>query len=52
MTALTHSVTGHQITTDDESVEFWKAAGYRVVEQSSKAPAKKAAAKKSTSNKK
>ena len=29
MTALTHSVTGHRITTDDESVAFWEAAGYR-----------------------
>lgn len=50
MTDLTHSVTGHQIATDDESVEFWKAAGYRTVEP--KAPAKKAAVKKSTSTKK
>ena len=50
MTALTHSVTGHRISTDDESVEFWKAAGYRVDEQ--KAPAKKAASKKSSSIKK
>lgn len=50
MTALTHSVTGHRITTDDASVEFWKAAGYRAEEQ--KAPAKKAASRKSSSTKK
>lgn len=50
MTDLTHSVTGHQISTNDESVEFWKAAGYRVVEP--KAPAKKVAVKKSSSTKK
>ena len=49
MTALTHSVTGHQITTDDESVEFWEAAGYRA--EKAKAPAKKAAAKKSSTKK-
>lgn len=49
MTALTHSVTGHQINTDDESVEFWEAAGYRV--EKAKAPAKKAAAKKSSTKK-
>lgn len=51
MTALTHSVTGHQINTDDESVKFWEAAGYRA-EKASKAPAKKTAAKKSSTTKK
>jgi hypothetical protein len=50
VTALTHSVTGHRITTDEESVGFWEAAGYRVEEQ--KAPAKRAASKKSSSTKK
>ena len=50
MTALTHPVTGHQISTDDESVEYWEAAGYRA--EKAKAPAKKAAAKKSSSTKK
>jgi hypothetical protein len=50
VTALTHSVTGHRISTDDESVEFWEAAGYRV--EKAKAPAKKAAAKKSSTTKK
>jgi hypothetical protein len=50
VTALTHSVTGHRIATDDESVAFWEAAGYRVAK--AKAPAKKAAAKKSSSTKK
>lgn len=49
MTALTHSVTGHQINTDDESVKFWEAAGYRA--EKAKAPAKKAAAKKSSTKK-
>ena len=49
MTALTHSVTGHQISTDDESVEFWEAAGYRA--EKAKTPAKKAAAKKSSTKK-
>jgi hypothetical protein len=49
VTALTHSVTGHQINTDDESVAFWEAAGYRV--EQAQAPAKKAAAKKSSSKK-
>lgn len=39
MTALTHPVTGHQLNTDDESVEFWEAAGYRA--EKAKAPAKK-----------
>lgn len=47
MADLTHPVTGHQISTDDESVEFWQAAGYRAEKR--KAPAKKAASKKSSS---
>lgn len=51
MTAkLTHPVTGHQVSTDGESVEFWQAAGY-VAEKPKTAP-KKAAAKKSSSTKK
>lgn len=50
MSKLTHPVTGHQISTDDASVEFWQAAGYRADE--AKAPAKKAASKKSSSTKK
>lgn len=49
MTALTHPATGHQINVDDESADFWKAAGYRADEKSTpKAPAKKAASKKSS----
>lgn len=48
MIELTHPATGHQINTDEESVEFWKAAGYRQVEQK-KAPAKKTASKKTSS---
>lgn len=49
MTALIHPVTGHRISTDDGSVEFWEAAGYRA--EKAKAPAKKAAAKKSSTKK-
>ena len=45
MIALSNPVTGHQIKTDEESVEFWRAAGYRAEEK--KAPAKKAASRKS-----
>ena len=48
MIALKHPVTGHQISTDDESVEFWQAAGYRSEEPKKKAPAKKAASRKSS----
>lgn len=51
MASLTHPVSGHRISTDDASLEFWKAAGYRIVEEP-KAPAKKAAAKKSSTNEK
>lgn len=29
MTRLTNSANGHQISTDDASVKFWEAAGYR-----------------------
>lgn len=50
MTDLTHPVTGHRISTDDVSVGFWEAAGYRA--EKVKAPAKKAVAKKSSSTKK
>lgn len=49
MIRLTHPVTGHQVSTDDESVEFWTGAGYRA--EKAKAPAKKAAAKKSSTKK-
>lgn len=50
MTRLTNPATGHQINVDEESADFWKAAGYRAVEESTpkKAPAKKAASKKSS----
>lgn len=47
MTRLTHNVTGHELATDEASVDFWKSAGYVEV----KAPAKKAPAKKSASSK-
>jgi len=43
--ALKHPATGHEVRTDEESVGFWTGAGYR--EAVKKAPAKKAAAKKS-----
>ena len=50
MTKLTHPATGHQINVDEESSDFWKAAGYRADQQSApKAPAKKVAATKSSS---
>lgn len=47
MTSLTHQVTGHHISTDEASVDFWQAAGYRA--EKSKAPAKKAAPAKKSS---
>jgi hypothetical protein len=46
---LTHPVTGHQITVDDGSADFWKAAGFRADQES--AP-KKTPAKRATSSKK
>ena len=46
MISLTHPATGHQISVDEESADFWKAAGYRETEQK-KAPAKKATSSKS-----
>lgn len=52
MTKLTHPATGHQINVDDESSDYWKAAGYRGIEKSSPAtPAKKAASPKKSSSK-
>ena len=50
MSTLTHPATGHQVKTDDESVEFWTLAGYRA--DKAQAPAKKAAAKRTSSAKK
>lgn len=49
MTRLTHKVTGHELVTDDASVDFWKTAGYAEAEKpaAKKAPAKKAASRKS-----
>lgn len=43
-------MTGHTLTADAGSVEFWTAAGYRE-EAPKKAPAKKAPAKKSAAKK-
>lgn len=48
MTTLRHPATRHELKTDDRSVEFWKAAGYEEIP----APAKKAAAKQSSTTKK
>ena len=45
MIVLKNPVTGHEVRTDVESVEFWKGAGYREPEQ--KKPARKSVAKKS-----
>jgi hypothetical protein len=48
VTRLIRPASGHQISTDKDSLEFWKAAGYRVSEsESKKAPAKKASKKSS-----
>jgi hypothetical protein len=50
---LTNPHTGHQVTTDDESVDFWTAAGYEADSpKPKKAAAKKAPAKKSSTKKK
>lgn len=46
---LKHVVTGHEITSDPESLDFWKAAGYRPVDQepaAKKAPSKRASTSK------
>jgi hypothetical protein len=50
VTKLTHPATGHQINVDDESADFWKAAGFQADQESTpkKAPAKKATAKKTS----
>jgi len=45
---LRNPVTGHEVRTDEASVDFWKAAGYRAPEQEPKpkvAPRKRAAKK-------
>ena len=46
MIKLTHRVTGHQIKTDEASVEFWKAAGYLAGESESKPAPRRRATKK------
>ncbi len=49
MSELTHRATGHQIRTDEASVEFWRAAGYRDADGSDaerKAPARRRSTKK------
>jgi hypothetical protein len=43
---LTNPATGHEVRTDDASVDFWLAAGY--VKPAPKAPAKKSAPRRST----
>jgi hypothetical protein len=50
--SLKHPVTGHEIRTDEASVKFWEASGYRAAEQDApkpKAAPRKRAAKKSDS---
>lgn len=48
MITLRHASTRHEIRVDAESLDFWKAAGYREVDQKPrKTAAKKAAAKSS-----
>jgi hypothetical protein len=45
---LKNPVTGHEVRTDEASADFWKAAGYRSLEQEPKpkaAPRKRAAKK-------
>lgn len=49
MSRLTHLVTGHRmISTDDASVEFWEAAGYRAEKAAPAKAPKKTASKKSS----
>ena len=48
MAELRNPATGHTVRTDDESADFWLAAGYQAEK---KAPAKKSASKKSSSTK-
>jgi hypothetical protein len=47
---LRHPATGHEVRTDEASADFWLGAGYQAEKR--KAPAKKAASKKSSSTKK
>jgi len=46
--SLSNPATGHEIKVDEASLDFWKAAGYREVEQK---PARKAAARKAAARK-
>lgn len=49
MTALRNPATGHEINADKDSLEFWKAAGYReAASTAKKAPAKKASSSKTS----
>jgi hypothetical protein len=46
--SLKHPATGHEVRTDEASVKFWEAAGYRPAEQEKpKSAPRKRAAKKS-----
>lgn len=47
MATLKHPVTGHEVRTDEESADFWRAAGYQG--EVKKVPAKKAASSKKSS---
>lgn len=52
MTSLKHPVTGHEVRTDEASVDFWKAAGYSAPAETEKPKAapRKRSAKKSSNN--
>ena len=45
MIRLTNRATGHEVRTDEASVDFWLAAGY-VKSEAPKAPVKKAASRR------
>ena len=48
MISLKNPVTGHEVKTDEESADFWKAAGYQpAADEKPKPAARKRAAKKS-----
>ncbi|HEY9494780.1 MAG TPA: hypothetical protein VIR15_08005 [Intrasporangium sp.] len=47
MIELTHRTTGHKVRTDEASVEFWQAAGYREGEDAKSAkPSRRRTTKK------
>ena len=48
MIRLVNRVTGHELRTDEPSVEFWQAAGYVKAEPEKPAPRRRAAKKSSS----